>query len=171
MAAAVASTTVLIAVLAPFQHKVGLLNEGLLFLLLTLLVSSTWGWRVGLFAAVLSNLALNFFFVPPLHRFTVHHPANVFALLLFLLVSVVGASLLSMARAAARQARRWQAETEVLLSLSRTMIGRTEPRDALMALCQEVVQAFDARGAAVLSGANGSWTLLVFAGAPPWIAW
>ena len=165
MAAAVVGTTVLIAVLAPFQHKVGLLNEGLLFLLLTLLVSSTWGWQTGLFAAVLSNLALNFFFVPPLHRFTVHHPANAFALLLFLLVSVVGASLLSMARAAATQARRRQAETEVLLSLSRTMIGRTEPRDALMALCQEVVQAFDARGAAVLSGANGSWTLLAFAGA------
>ena len=165
MAATVAGTAVLVGALAPFQHKIGLLNEGLLFLLLTLLVSSTWGWLVGLFAAVLCNLALNFFFVPPLHTFTVHHPANVFALFLFLLVSVVGGSLLSIARAAARQARRRQAETEVLLSLSRTMIGRTEPREALIALCQEVVQAFAARGAAVLSGADGSWTLLASAGA------
>jgi two-component system sensor histidine kinase KdpD len=165
VAAATGSTAILIAALAPFQHKVGLLNEGLLFLLLTLLISSTWGWQVGLFAAVLSNLALNFFFVPPLHRLIVHGPTNVFALFVFLLVSLVGGSLLSTARAAARQARRRQAETEVLLSLSRTMIGRTEPRDALIALCQEVVQAFDARGAAVLSGADGSWTLLAFAGA------
>ena len=165
IAATVAGTALLIGTLAPFQHHVGLLNEGLLFLLLTLLVSSTWGWLVGVFAAVLCNLALNFFFVPPLHGFTVHHPANVFALLLFLLVSVVGGSLLSIARAAARQARHQQAETEVLLSLSRTMIGRTEPHAALIALCQEVVQAFDARGAAVLSSADGSWTLLAFAGA------
>jgi two-component system sensor histidine kinase KdpD len=165
VAATIGGAALLIGTLAPVQHKVGLLNEGLLFLLLTLLVSSTWGWLVGLFAAVLCNLALNFFFVSPLHTFTVHHPANIFALFLFLLVSVVGGSLLSMARAAARQARGRQAETEVLLSLSRTMIGRTEPQEALTALCQEVVRAFDAHGAAVLSGADGTWTLLAFAGA------
>lgn len=46
IAAAIGSTAVLVGALAPFQHKVGLLNEGLLFLLLTLLVSSTWGWQV-----------------------------------------------------------------------------------------------------------------------------
>jgi len=67
VAATIGGAAILVAALAPFQHKVGLLNEGLLFLLLTLLISSTWGWLVGLFAAVLANLALNFFFVPPLH--------------------------------------------------------------------------------------------------------
>ena len=42
----IAATAVLTSVLAPIQDRVGLLNEGLLLLLLALLVSATWGWRV-----------------------------------------------------------------------------------------------------------------------------
>src|SRR5205807_2116957 len=68
IAATLMSTALLTSILAPFQDHVGLLNEGLLFLLLTLLISSMWGWQVGLAAAVTTNLTLNFFFVEPLHR-------------------------------------------------------------------------------------------------------
>jgi two-component system sensor histidine kinase KdpD len=156
----IVATAVLASVLAPFQHDVGLLNEGLLFLLLTLLISGTWGREVGLFAAVVANLALNFFFVEPLHRFTVQDPQNIFALLVFLVVSVVGGTLLSNARAAAADARRRGAETQVLLGLSRAMIGQIEPGDALESLCREVVQAFDAPGASVLSAVAGGWRVL-----------
>ncbi|MDE3094763.1 MAG: DUF4118 domain-containing protein [Chloroflexota bacterium] len=160
----VLGTAALTAVLAPVHERVGLLNEGLLFLLLTLLVSATWGREVGLFAAVLANLALNFFFVPPLHRFTVAAPANVFALSVFLVVSVVGSSLLSSARQAADEARRREAETQVLLGLSRALIGQTEPTAALAALCREVVNAFAATGASVLSAGAGGFQVLASAG-------
>jgi len=142
-AIAIATTALLTSALAPVQSDVALLNEGLLFLLLTLLISGTWGREVGLFAAVTTNLALNFFFVEPLHRFTVQDPQHVLGLFVFLGVSVVGSSLLATARASAARARRREAETQVLLSLSRTMIGQTEPDDALAALCREVVVAFD----------------------------
>jgi two-component system sensor histidine kinase KdpD len=164
--ATIAATAVLTGVLAPIQHRVGLLNEGLLFLLLTLAISAVWGWQVGLFAAVLTNLALNFFFVPPLHRFTVQDASNVVALVVFLIVSVIGGSLLSSARAAAAEARRSAAETRVLLDLSRAMVGQTEPHDALAALCREVVRALSAPGAAVLSGAAAQWNVLASAGSP-----
>ncbi len=56
VATTIVSTAVLTAILAPFQSEVGLLNEGLLFLLLTLLISSRWGWQIGLFAAIPTNL-------------------------------------------------------------------------------------------------------------------
>jgi two-component system sensor histidine kinase KdpD len=160
----IAATVALTALLAPFQKDVGLLNEGLLFLLLTLLISGTWGRQVGLFEAVAANLALNFFFVEPLHTLAVQDPRNAFGLLVFLLVSVIGGSLLSNARAAAADARRRAAETQVLLDLSRTMIGQTEPADALRALCREVVAAFDAPGASVLSSVGGGWRVLASAG-------
>jgi two-component system sensor histidine kinase KdpD len=153
-------------VLAPFQENVGLLNEGLIFLLLTLLISGTWGRQVGIFAAIIANLTLNFFFVEPLHRFTVQDPQNAFGLVVFLVVSVVGGTLLSSARAAAVEARMRAAETQVLLGLSRTMIGQTEPGDALEALCREVVRAFDAPGASVLSAVPGGWRVLASAGRP-----
>ncbi len=159
-----AGTALLTALLAPFRSDVGLLNEGLLFLLFTLLVSSTWGRRVGLLAAVLTNVALNFFFIEPLFRFAVEDERNIVGLAIFLLVSVIGSSLLATAREAAGQAQRRQAQTEVLLGLSRAMIGQTDPQAALGALCREVVAAFDAGGAAVLSRRDSEWRVLAHAG-------
>lgn len=164
VAATLAAVATLTAVMAPWQHEIGLLNEGLLLLLLTLLISSTWGREVGLFAAVVSNLALNFFFVEPLHTLTVQSPENVLALFVFLGVSIIGSQLLATARASTETARRREAETQVLLSLSRAMIGQTEPADALAALCREVVAAFDAPGASVLSPVPGGWRVLGHAG-------
>ncbi|MDP9238698.1 MAG: ATP-binding protein [Chloroflexota bacterium] len=163
-AVSMVSAALLTAVLAPFQSQVGLLNEGLLFLLLTLLVSAVWGWQVGLFAALVTNLTLNFFFVEPLHKFTVQDPANYVALIVFLIVSAVGGALLASARSAAEEARRRAAETEVLIGLTRAMIGQTNPQDALTALCNEVVQAFSAPGAAVLTGAAANWFVHASAG-------
>lgn len=161
--AALVSTALLTAALAPVQHEVGLLNEGLLFLLLTLLVSGTWGWRAGFFAAVLTNLVLNFFFVEPLHRLTVQEPQNLAGLGVFLVVSVVGGALLSAARSAAAEAARRQAETAVLLKLSRSMIGQLNADD-IAELCDEVVVAFQAPGAAVVARRNDVWVLLASAG-------
>ena len=154
----------LTSILAPIEGRVGLLNAGLLFLLLTLAISAIWGWRVGVFAAVLTNLALNFFFVPPIHRFTVEAPSNIIALVVFLLVSVIGGSLLSRAQLAAAEARRSAAETAVLLDLSRAMVGQREPKDALEALCNEVVAALTAPGASVLSGSGTQWYVHASAG-------
>lgn len=158
------ATAMLTSTLAPMQDRIGLLNEGLLFLLLTLAISAVWGWPVGLFAAVLSNLALNFFFVPPLYEFTVQSFSNVVALVVFLIVSAIGGSLLSNARAAASAARRSANETRVLLGLSRAMVGQMDPSDALAALCHEVVQALAAPGAAVLSGSGTQWRVHAAAG-------
>jgi len=163
-ALAAAATALLTACLVPFRDEVGLLNEGLLFLLLTLLIASVWGRSTGFFAAVITNVSLNFFFIEPYYTFAVVHPKNVVALAIFLIVSVVGGSLLSAAREAAAQARLRQAETEVVLNLSRAMSGQTEPDEALAALCREVIHAFDAPGAAVLSGADGRWSVLAHAG-------
>jgi two-component system sensor histidine kinase KdpD len=162
--AAIAGAAVLTGTMAPFGEEVGLLNEGLAFVLLTLLVSAGWGWRVGVFAAVLSNLCLNIFFVEPLHTFTVEEPRDFVALFIFLVVSLVGGSMLARARDAAQTARRRQAETAVLLDLSRELIGRADPKDALAALCDNVVRAFEAPGAGVLSPAGDGWTLLASAG-------
>jgi len=62
-AAAILATAVLTGILAPMHSRIGLLNVGLIYLLLTLLVSATWGWQAGVAAAVITNLAFNFFFV------------------------------------------------------------------------------------------------------------
>ncbi len=161
---AVAATAALTGALVPFRSDVGLLNEGLLFLFLTLLIAATWGRVVGLFAAVVTNVALNFFFVPPVHTFNVADARNVAALAIFMLVSAIGSSLLATAREAASEARRRQAETEVLLRLGRAMSDKSEPEGALESMCREAVAAFAAPGAAVLAGEDGRWSALASAG-------
>ncbi|HLF78205.1 MAG TPA: ATP-binding protein [Dehalococcoidia bacterium] len=164
VAAAVVVTGVLTASLAQFREDVGLLNIGLLFLLLTLIVASVWGRYVGFFTAAITNVVLNYFFIEPVHEFTVHGAQNAVALLVFLGVSIVGGSLLSTAREAEGRARKGQAEAEVALTLSRAMSLQTEPEEALGELCKEAVAAFAAPGAAVLTSADGSWTVVAHAG-------
>jgi K+-sensing histidine kinase KdpD len=96
----------------------------------------------------------------------VQDTSNIVGLLVFLVVAMIGGALLSSARRSAADSRRRQAETQVLLNLSRAMIGRTHPEDALAALCEEVVAALRPEGAAVLSATGGIWRVLASAGAP-----
>src|SRR4051812_38573883 len=165
VAISVLTTALLVLALHPFRAGLGLANVGFLFLLLTLVIASYWGRKVGLVAALIANLAFNFFFIDPVYRFTVDEPRNVLALVVFLVVSVISGTLISMASEAATSARARQAETEVALALSRAMSGHMEPGRALESLCREVVAAFDAPGAAVLTP-GGSWTVLAWAGDP-----
>jgi two-component system sensor histidine kinase KdpD len=154
----------LVGIMAPWRDRISLLNEGLVLLLWTLVISALYGWRIGVFAAIVTNMALNFFFIEPLHTLTVGAAENVVGLGVFLMVSVVGGSLLTAARSAARDAQLRQAETQVLLRMSRAMIGQANAADALRALCRELIAAFDAPGAAVLTRHDGTWNVLASAG-------
>jgi two-component system sensor histidine kinase KdpD len=159
-----ASTALLVAALAPFRSDLGLLNVGLLFLLLALLLTAYWGWEVGLFAALLTNASLNFFFIEPLHTFTVQAPRNIVALAVFLAVAVIGSRLLASARRAAREARRRQAEAETVLQFARTISSETEPSATLGKLCNEVVRTLNAAGAAVIVKTGQDWAIVASSG-------
>ena len=53
---------------------------GISFLLAVLLISTTWGLRYATFTAILATAAYNFFFLPPLFKFTIADPQNWIAL-------------------------------------------------------------------------------------------
>ena len=54
-----------------------ILDVALLYLLLTLVVAAQWGYWVGAMGAVVADLLVNFFFVPPVHTFAVPPPPQV----------------------------------------------------------------------------------------------
>jgi two-component system sensor histidine kinase KdpD len=164
IAVTLAVTALLITILTPYREDVSLLNIGLVFLLAVLLISAAWGYLVGLFAAVVANLALNFFFIEPVHKFAVQEPQNVIALIVFLIVSALASTFLAAARHATGEAKRRQAEAEVALRLSRAMAGETEPHSALESLCREVTAALAAPGTAVLTHTDDGWSVLSHAG-------
>src|SRR4051812_25986496 len=57
--------TLITAALYPFSLPLGQVNIGLVYLLLSVLCAALWGWGPGLYAAVVSNLTFNYYFVPP----------------------------------------------------------------------------------------------------------
>jgi two-component system sensor histidine kinase KdpD len=158
------SLLLLTSVLKPFLGERHIVDVTLLYLLLTLVLSAVWGFRVGVPAAVAANLLVNFFFVPPLYTFTVQEPENAAALLLFLAVSAVGAVMLSLLRRQVTIAKARNAETEVFLGLSRAMARATTPKDGLNQLCIAVSRALSARSCAILRQTGGDWAVLAASG-------
>src|SRR5260370_42172228 len=80
-----------IAVLVAFFRRVPLnpTTVALTFLLLVLVVASRWGLTLATTAAIISTLAFNYFFLPPLGTFVISDPQNWVALLAFLITSSV----------------------------------------------------------------------------------
>src|SRR5262245_60810468 len=87
-----------LVLLAAAGVEVRPLNAVLVFLLLTLLVSANFGVWAGLVAALLSNLALIYFFLDPVFEFWLYDPQHEAAMVVFLLVSTIGGSLLETSR-------------------------------------------------------------------------
>lgn len=154
--ASVVAFGVLTASLAPLLGEGQLVDVALLYLLLTLVASGIWGYRVGLATAVIANLLLNYFFVPPLHTFSVQQPENVVSLLVFLAVAGVGASMLAMLRRQVEVATAGEAEAGLLLDVSQAMGRAATPADALAGFCRTVTARLGAQRCLVLQR-DGEW--------------
>ena len=135
------------------------LNASLVLLLLTLASAATFGFLGGTITAVLSNLVMSYFFLAPVHDIWVSDPQHVGSLVVFLLVSTIGSSLLQTARSHAEDAEERRGQAEALLNLNRAMIGQSDPHAALRALCDQVAATFGFTGVAVLAKPDGAWAV------------
>ncbi len=72
------------------------------YLLAVLLISAAWGLALGLFTALLSAAAFNFFHLPPIGRFTIADGRNWVALAAFALVAAVVSTIADLARSPGR---------------------------------------------------------------------
>ncbi len=73
-------------------------NLSIVFLLAIVLVAIGLGIGPAIFASVLSFLAFNFFFIQPIHTFTIAAPYELLALVIFLIVAVITSALAGRAR-------------------------------------------------------------------------
>jgi two-component system, OmpR family, sensor histidine kinase KdpD len=120
------------------REFLNVLNIALVFLTAILVVAARYGLASSLFASLLSVLAYNFFFLPPLYTFTITEPENVLALIVFLLVAIVGSNLAAGARAQAVTARTHARVTEELLAFSRKLSGVATLDDLLWATTYQI---------------------------------
>jgi two-component system sensor histidine kinase KdpD len=77
-------------------------NLSMVFLLAVLVTAISFGVWPAIFASVLSFFAYNFFFIPPLYTFTIAEPYELLALVIFLVVAVISATLAGRVREQAR---------------------------------------------------------------------
>ena len=151
--------------LAVAVHSLGgLTNVALVYLIPVLAAASRYGWRTGVFAGVVSSLAYNFFFLPPIYTFTIQDPENLLTVFVFIAVAVVTSRLASRVRVQADMAERRSGQNAALASFARMLAGLTTGQELGRTLCGEVSTQFDVD--AVLMAPKGDG-LDVTAAVPP----
>lgn len=110
---------------------VDLPNISLLFLLAVLGASVTGGYVAAFLAAALSALAYNFFFIDPIHTFTIAAPHEVFALFIFLAVAMIAGGFASRIREQAEIARVRATALQSLFDFSRKLASTAKGEDAI----------------------------------------
>jgi two-component system sensor histidine kinase KdpD len=157
---------------AQLRNSVTLATEMLLFLLAVVIVSLIGGFLPALAAAVAASLLINFFFVPPIHNFTISEPENVFALVAFLLIAASVSRVVDFAARRNIEAARSNAEAETLATLAGSLL---RGEHALPALLERVRETFAVHSVSLLrradgdraDGSTGSWTCVASIGDNP----
>ncbi len=92
------------ALIYPLKSVAPVISLGVVFIPAVLLISVQWGLWQGLFTALLSAIAFNWFHLPPVGRFTIADDRDVVALVVFVAVAVASSALAEVARARATEA-------------------------------------------------------------------
>ncbi|GGM09516.1 sensor histidine kinase [Streptomyces fumigatiscleroticus] len=144
---AVAGPVLLALLLNGALPDLGLANDMLLFLTLTVAAALLGGLLPALASAACGSFLLNYFYTPPLHRLTIADPRNIVALAIFVGVAVSVASVVDLAARRTHQAARLRAESEILSFLAGNVLrGET----GLEELLERVRETFGMESAALL---------------------
>ncbi|MFE2052995.1 ATP-binding protein [Streptomyces sp. NPDC059459] len=156
---------VLLTLLLNSVH-LGLANDVLLYLALTVAAALLGGLYPALASAAVGSLLLNWFFTPPVDRITIADPRNMLALAIFVGVALSVASVVDVAARRTHQAARLRAESEILSFLAGDVLrGET----SLETLLERVRETFGMESAALLEREDdvAPWTCAGRAGAGP----
>ncbi|MFJ4648743.1 ATP-binding protein [Streptomyces bobili] len=134
-------------VLSSLFPNVGLANDMLLFLAMTVAAALLGGLFPALASAATGSLLLNWYFTPPVHTLTIADPKNIVAIAIFVGVAVSVASVVDLAARRTHQAARLRAESEILSFLAGNVLrGET----SLEALLERVRETFGMESVALL---------------------
>ncbi|MEU2434408.1 sensor histidine kinase KdpD [Streptomyces sp. NPDC007861] len=164
--AGVAGPALLALLLTNVDADLGLANDMLLFLALTVAAALLGGLSPALASAAVGSLLLNYYFTPPLHQFTIADPKNIVAIVIFVAVAVSVASVVDIAARRTQQAARLRAESEILSFLAGSVLRGETSLDALL---DRVRETFSMESVALLERASDvePWTCAGSVGPAP----
>lgn len=121
--------------------RVNLANSSMLYLMAVLATAVGFGRGPAVFASVAAFLTFDWFFVEPLHEWSVASPEEWVSLLLFLLSAIITGQLAADQRQRAREAQQREREAVVLYDVVR-VVGEQDLEEALGTvaerLCEEL---------------------------------
>jgi two-component system sensor histidine kinase KdpD len=120
-AAALGAVIVVSLVIAYIVGPARLANVSILYLFAVLASAAAFGRGPAVFASVVAFLIFDWFFVAPLHQFTIADPAEWVELLLFMLTATVTGQLAAGQRQRRREAEQREREAVVLYDIVRLM--------------------------------------------------
>ena len=159
--------------LASLRGQLNLTTDVLAFLVAVIAVALVGGLIPAVLEAIAASLLLNFYFTPPIHKFTIAQANNVLALGVFVAVALVVSFLVDDAARRTKQAARASAESELMVTTAGSVL---RGQQALAAVLDRTREAFgmesvtllergpDAAGAAL--GHAAGWTPVAVSGAP-----
>ncbi len=141
----------IVAITFIYRHilRVNATTVALTYLLAILVISTFWGMAVSVTMSILAMMLFNFFFLPPVGRFTVADPQNWVALFAFLLVAVLASQLSNRARQQAEAASARRREIEKLYGFSRSLLESGNVMELLNRIPAQIVNSFEVGGAAI----------------------
>lgn len=131
---------------------------GFAYLLVILVLASTWGFLEAALASVVATLVFNFFFLPPIGTFTIADPQNWVALSSFLATSLIASRLSAKARARASEAVERQRDLERLYTFSRAILLIETSASFAKQLLERLVQGFDLKAAVLYERDSGDFS-------------
>ena len=128
---------------------------GFAYLLLVLIVASTWGFIEAVLASASATLTFNFYFLPPVGTFTIADPQNWVAFFSFLSTSLIASRLSAKAKQRALDAIARQQDLERLYTFSRAILLIESGGSFARQLVQKVAETFELSAAVLYERHTG----------------
>jgi K+-sensing histidine kinase KdpD len=126
-----AAIGVLTTLLIPLRSEINTTTVGFAFLLLVVAVAIIWGSGPALLASVVGMLCYNFFFLPPIYKFTIADPQNWVALTAFFITALAVGQLSARAKRRAEEAEAGRMENRRLYEELQEAFERASEAEAL----------------------------------------
>ena len=149
--------------LSNLRGDLGLPSVLLLYLVFVMAVGAAGGIFPALAAAIAGSLLANYYFTPPIYRFTIAELENALALVLFLLAAAIVSLLVDRVGRSRLEAARARAEADSMAALA----GSLAEEGALPALVRHLRVTFGMHAVALLHRDDGTWHVEASAGADP----
>ncbi len=171
---AAALAPLLTLLLVALRGPLNLTSDVLAFLAAVIAVALVGGFVPAVLEAIVGSLLLNFYFTPPVHKFTIAEANNVLALGFFVAVALVVSFLVDDAARRTKQAARAGAESEIMVTTAGSVL---RGQQALAAVLDRAREAFGMESVTLLErgqvpagsglGPNAGWAPVAVSGPVP----